>query len=36
MAQRRAEKSRETKENKDQPETTGILQQAEIIQEMRT
>jgi hypothetical protein len=30
------EKSRETKESKDQPQTTRILQQAEIVQEIRT
>jgi hypothetical protein len=30
------EKSRETKEDEDQPQTAGILQQAEIIQEIRT
>jgi hypothetical protein len=30
------EKSRETKEDKDQPQTTGVLQQAEIVQEIRT
>ena len=30
------EKSRETKEDKDQPQAAGILQQAEIIQEIRT
>jgi len=30
------EKSRETKEDKDQPKTDGILQQAEISQEIRT
>jgi len=29
------EKSRETKEDKDQPQTTGILQQAEIVQKIR-
>jgi hypothetical protein len=30
------EKSRETKEDKDQPQTAGILQQAEVIQELRS
>jgi hypothetical protein len=30
------EKSRETEEDKDQPQTAGILQQAEIIQKIRT
>ena len=30
------EENRETREDKDQPQTAGILQQAEIIQEIRT
>jgi hypothetical protein len=30
------EKSRETKEDKDQPQAAGILQPAEIVQEIRT